>query len=204
MFYRLEYYLDMTMEPDQFYIVGNNLALDFINTAHHDLGAEVLASWGTAVGLVEPSAAGYVAQRWVDTDLKKVVAFRDHLRDVVAKLVISKNVTNKDIEWINAILREKAGYTELVMTPEGFAKQNKIELKRALDVRVPIVEAFVDLITFGNLDYIRKCERPDCILYFYDTTKNHRRRWCSMSICGNRAKVAKFYEKQRSKASSKS
>ncbi len=191
----------MIMEPDQFYIVGNNLALDFINTAPHELSAEVLASWGTAVGLVEPSAAGHLARRWVDTDLKEVAAFREHLRDVVAKLVISRNVTVKDIEWINAILREKAGYSELVVTPEGFVKQNRIELKRALDVREPIVEAFVDLVTFGNLDYIRKCERPDCILYFYDTTKNHRRRWCSMSICGNRAKVAKFYEKQRSKTS---
>jgi predicted RNA-binding Zn ribbon-like protein len=36
-------------------------------------------------------------------------------------------------------------------------------------------------------------------LYFYDTTKNHTRRWCSMTGCGNRAKAAAFYERKKSR-----
>jgi predicted RNA-binding Zn ribbon-like protein len=44
---------------------------------------------------------------------------------------------------------------------------------------------------------VRRCEGVDCVLWFYDRTKAHRRRWCSMEGCGNRAKVARF----RSRAS---
>ncbi|MEL6323421.1 MAG: CGNR zinc finger domain-containing protein, partial [Pseudomonadota bacterium] len=33
-------------------------------------------------------------------------------------------------------------------------------------------------------------EGPTCTLYFHDVSKNHKRRWCSMDICGNRAKAA--------------
>jgi predicted RNA-binding Zn ribbon-like protein len=35
------------------------------------------------------------------------------------------------------------------------------------------------------------------VLYFYDTTKNHRRQWCSVAMCGNRHKVAEFRRRQR-------
>jgi len=34
------------------------------------------------------------------------------------------------------------------------------------------------------------------VLYFYDTTKNHRRQWCSTAACGNRHKVADFRKRQ--------
>jgi predicted RNA-binding Zn ribbon-like protein len=36
------------------------------------------------------------------------------------------------------------------------------------------------------------------VLLFYDTTKNHARHWCSMSLCGNRHKVAAHYRRRRS------
>jgi predicted RNA-binding Zn ribbon-like protein len=37
------------------------------------------------------------------------------------------------------------------------------------------------------------------VLFFYDTTKNHARRWCSMAFCGNRHKVAAHYRRQQGK-----
>ncbi len=187
----------MTSEQAQFYIIGNNLALDFINSATRELNAGGLANWATAVGLIERNGTT-LTDGWRKADLVELSSFRDRLREVVVELVGSKKLKNGDIKWINEILREKGGYSELVKTPDGFAKQSKIDLKEVSELRVPIVEAFVDLVALGNIDYVRKCERPGCQLYFYDTTKNHRRRWCSMSICGNRAKVAKFYERRRS------
>lgn len=193
----------MTSEQSQFYIIGNNLALDFINSATHEMSTGGLANWATAVGLIESGKGTSLMAEWRSADLSQLTSFRDRLRGVVVELVGSKNVKGNDIRWINEILREKGGYSELVKTAEGFAKQSKIDLREVSEVRVPIVEAFVDLVALGNIDHVRKCERPDCLLYFYDTTKNHRRRWCSMSVCGNRAKVAKFYEKQRSKTLSK-
>ena len=45
----------------------------------------------------------------------------------------------------------------------------------------------------ANLSYVHRCANTtSCVLYFYDTTKNHRREWCSVATCGNRYKVAQF------------
>ncbi|MFE7135665.1 CGNR zinc finger domain-containing protein [Streptomyces sp. NPDC057638] len=46
-------------------------------------------------------------------------------------------------------------------------------------------------------DRIRVCAQPDCIRYFLDTSRNGTRRWCSMAECGNRAKAARHYSRNR-------
>jgi predicted RNA-binding Zn ribbon-like protein len=49
----------------------------------------------------------------------------------------------------------------------------------------------------ANPAYLRRCANTDsCALYFYDTTKNHHRQWCSVAVCGNRHKVAEFRRRQ--------
>ncbi|MED3826077.1 CGNR zinc finger domain-containing protein [Priestia flexa] len=50
------------------------------------------------------------------------------------------------------------------------------------------------LIAEGKLQKIKRCSNPDCVLLFIDLTG--RRKWCSMKICGNRKKVARFQEKK--------
>ncbi|MQY11276.1 hypothetical protein SRB5_13910 [Streptomyces sp. RB5] len=44
---------------------------------------------------------------------------------------------------------------------------------------------------------IRACAGPTCILHFYDVSKNGTRRWCSMAVCGNRAKAREHYARSR-------
>ncbi|MBA0049728.1 hypothetical protein E0L36_02055 [Streptomyces sp. AJS327] len=44
---------------------------------------------------------------------------------------------------------------------------------------------------------IRRCANASCVLYFYDVSKNGTRRWCSMAICGNRAKASRHYRRHR-------
>ena len=46
-------------------------------------------------------------------------------------------------------------------------------------------------------DHIRQCQSPTCTLFFVDTSRSGDRRWCSMSGCGNKAKVAEFRRRQR-------
>jgi len=53
-------------------------------------------------------------------------------------------------------------------------------------------EAAAELLAEGDFELIRRCESESCVLWFYDRTKSHRRRWCSMASCGNRHKVAAF------------
>ena len=62
---------------------------------------------------------------------------------------------------------------------------------------VVAVEAVVDALTLVNESpgRFRSCEHDDCTLWFLDTSKGGRRRWCSMSTCGNRAKAKRHYHR---------
>jgi predicted RNA-binding Zn ribbon-like protein len=58
------------------------------------------------------------------------------------------------------------------------------------------VSSYLELVR-RNPDRIRRCAHPDCVLYFYDTSRNGTRRWCSMDGCGSRFKAARHYERTR-------
>ena len=55
----------------------------------------------------------------------------------------------------------------------------------------PIAGAAADLICDQDFRLIRSCKGSACLLVFLDRTKAHARRWCSMAVCGNRAKAAR-------------
>ncbi len=61
-----------------------------------------------------------------------------------------------------------------------------------------IAEVMGDLICKLDFSLVKKCEGPTCTLWFYDVSKNHSRRWCTMSVCGNRAKAALHRAKKKS------
>jgi predicted RNA-binding Zn ribbon-like protein len=62
---------------------------------------------------------------------------------------------------------------------------------------VSLAREAVQLFGSDMGDLVRKCESPVCGLYFVDTSRKGDRRWCSMSGCGNKAKVAEFRRRQR-------
>jgi predicted RNA-binding Zn ribbon-like protein len=61
----------------------------------------------------------------------------------------------------------------------------------------PIALAAVGLFTQGNLHRIRECGGHACGWLFYDRSKNNRRRWCEMEVCGNRAKQRRLAARRR-------
>lgn len=185
-------------EPENFYVIGNNHALDFINSVLFELTRENLLSWAIAVNLVELKKAENLSEKWDEDQLKEVSDFRERLRETVINLANGKEIKPAEIDLINKTLREKTGYQKLQKTPDGFIKRFELDFSEPKKILAPVAESFADLLCYGDLSYLRKCERKDCILYFYDTTKNHKRRWCSMAICGNREKAAKFYRKKKS------
>ena len=65
------------------------------------------------------------------------------------------------------------------------------------DLLLPIAKAIGDLICKADFTQIKYCEGSKCALWFYDLSKNQTRRWCSMAICGNRAKAATYRAKNR-------
>jgi predicted RNA-binding Zn ribbon-like protein len=56
----------------------------------------------------------------------------------------------------------------------------------------------VELLTSPSLERVRECQAPDCAWLFLDASRNGSRRWCDMSVCGNRAKVRRFRGRSRS------
>jgi predicted RNA-binding Zn ribbon-like protein len=58
----------------------------------------------------------------------------------------------------------------------------------------------VTLIGGPDAAAIRSCQEPRCAMLFVDRSRGHRRRWCSMAECGNRAKVAAHRERVRALA----
>lgn len=51
----------------------------------------------------------------------------------------------------------------------------------------------------GTWERLKVCAADDCRWAFYDASRNHSRTWCSMSVCGNRAKARAY--RQRASAS---
>ncbi|MFD0029388.1 CGNR zinc finger domain-containing protein [Streptomyces sp. NPDC055059] len=57
-------------------------------------------------------------------------------------------------------------------------------------LQLPVGEALARLLSEEDLSDVKTCEGPACTLMFVDHTGGRVRRWCSMAICGNRAKQA--------------
>ena len=60
---------------------------------------------------------------------------------------------------------------------------------------LPLARSLADLVCTEDFTYVRACEGPPCTLLFVDRTRGRARRWCSMAVCGNRAKQAAHRER---------
>lgn len=177
--------------------VGDDLALDFINTAfgigdakhdYLDSDAQVL-DWLRAAGLphVAPVADGSL--------LEAALALRKIGRGLVEKREKGGDANPADL---NRVLALGSSYQALVWKKGSiptYERRQRVVSAEAL--LVPVAEAMARLLAEGDFDLVRKCESPNCTLWFYDKTKSHHRRWCSMAACGNRMKVAAFRERRQ-------
>jgi predicted RNA-binding Zn ribbon-like protein len=190
-----------------FYFVGEHPCVDFINTEAVENGVPVdklatfddLAAWAVEAKLVE--ARRWPASREADKVVARARAFRTTLRRMIEGLAEGRRtVPPATLDEINEILRARTGTLELVRTKAGYETRFQARLTEPGDLLVRVAESAADLLSHADLSLIKKCSNPACVLYFYDTTKNHARRWCSMSACGNRAKVAAHYQRLRGEA----
>ena len=65
------------------------------------------------------------------------------------------------------------------------------------------VVSYVELLA-DRPERLRRCAHPACVLYFYDTSRNGTRRWCSMDACGSRTKASRHYSRVRARGSAPS
>ncbi len=204
--------MERQLEPSKFYLVGNNLSIDFINTRIRENGApkdllesfEDFVAWALRAELLDLSQARAMFRDWSDRPkaaqvFRRALRFREALHEMITDAAQGARIKPSALEAINLILKEESGYAEVVRIEDGFEKRFHADFNEPGRLLAPIAEAAADLLCYGNLAYLRKCETPECVIYFYDVTKNHGRRWCSMAICGNRAKAAAFYQRRSKK-----
>lgn len=55
-----------------------------------------------------------------------------------------------------------------------------------------LAEEMAKTVCYVDFQYLKGCEGKTCVLLFYDETRRRARRWCSMAVCGNRAKQESF------------
>lgn len=196
------------LETEKFYVIGNNLSLDFINTKIADgtkpkdllESVEDLVSWAIVVKMVEKNDAKSHLASWTaksENFFNEALRFRAVLHDLFSGVMLDEKVKASEINSINQLLRTQTGYAELSPNEKGFEKRFHTDFHDARQLLMSIASSAADLLCYGNLDLIKKCEGENCVLYFFDTTKNHSRRWCSMGHCGNRAKANAFYKRKK-------
>jgi len=135
--------------------------------------------------------------------LRKAQRLGSALRMAFDALLHRQRMLREWIEPVNEILRITEGHDELVFTDhdleiEFVAREGGLEWLLAA-----VARSGAEIIAEGTRARLRLCANPHCGLFFYDTSRTHRRRWCSMTLCGNRSKVAAFARRHASARHSK-
>ncbi|SFF53527.1 Conserved protein containing a Zn-ribbon-like motif, possibly RNA-binding [Duganella sp. CF458] len=175
---------------------GDHPALDLLNTVvqgeetwHDD--ADVMA-WLAAAG---QSTAPEGAPGKPGELLAAARALRETVRAAVAA---RKGGTRFDAGALNTALAHAERHMVLVEeSGAGLSLQARYAARTPQQLLAPLAEAAAQLLATADFKLVRKCEDHACTLWFLDRTKSHRRRWCSMALCGNRNKVAAFRQRQQ-------
>jgi predicted RNA-binding Zn ribbon-like protein len=201
---------DQGERPAAFF-VGDHLALDFVNTRCKPAGAWVdwlgdgrdLVDWLKRAGAIDAGVAaelqtGAAAPRRLDAVAGQARDLREWLRDFVERYGGREleAAALADLAPLNQLLAEDDAYLQVAaadggsLTATGLVQHRLRRWTRPEQLLQPIAEAIADLVCNADFRLIRACEGSACTLVFLDRTKAHARRWCSMAVCGNRAKVA--------------
>jgi len=194
---------------DGFLFLGNHRALDFLNTRPVMDGQPVellpdgraLARWLAAAGLVSPSYSTRLQHRWsgaATTGVEELRNLRERFRKAVLAIEAGGKPPAEFVREVNRLLLDFPFVDQLVPGDSGLEQRKWFAAENPEDAFAPIVHAMADLLSNLPADRLRQCR--GCILHFYDTSKKGTRQWCSMNICGNRAKVAAFAERKRAAA----
>jgi len=212
--------------PEPFFIADDR-ALDLLNSVAVPWGTEIewlgngadLLDWLEQVDMVPKEVLARFRREAVPEELDIVASQARELRDwfrtfvgnhagqplpsgVLAELAPINAVLDRDDQFqqigARAIETPVAGQE----VPEG-RSSTKLQWRRHRrwngpeDLLQPLAEAVGDCVCQADFERVRNCEGPTCTLWFLDVSKNHTRRWCTMAVCGNRAKAAAHRAKLR-------
>jgi len=199
-----------TRPPPMF--LADSRGLDFLNTLAVPVDTEVewlaggedLLAWLQSAGLITADAAAEVRSiakpGELDGAAAQARALREWFRGFV-KQHRGKPLTRKaiaELEPLNQLLARDEEFGQIVLRATDASSDQESVLDFVPQRRwqspdkllLPLAKALAQLLTTADFSDVRQCEGPNCMLHFLDTTRDRRRRWCSMAVCGNRAKQA--------------
>ncbi|WP_329117330.1 CGNR zinc finger domain-containing protein [Streptomyces sp. NBC_01465] len=170
-------------------LTGEPVSLDLLNTRwmHEDVrqdlltGVDGLRVWLASAGLDGRFAAD-------EPTLEHLLSAREALSGLVESPGEARAAAR-----LNAVLDH--GRIRATLTAEGPGERPEFE-DPSWGAAWTAARDYLDLLRAAP-DRIRSCAHKSCILYFYDTSRNGTRRWCSMAACGNRAKASRHYARTR-------
>ncbi|MGW4463897.1 CGNR zinc finger domain-containing protein [Micromonospora sp. NPDC004704] len=165
-------------------LVGEPLALDLVNTEWVDHGHDVdlfaepdgLRAWLTEHGLPGDPASVEAPLRRARTALRGILEHPGEQAEREINAILAHGALRHTLH--RAQVREHHD-VDSEWLPAWRAVSDYLDLLRRQPTR------------------IRRCGHPACVLYFYDTSRNGTRRWCSMDGCGSRTKAARHYQRHR-------
>jgi predicted RNA-binding Zn ribbon-like protein len=197
-------------EPPVFHFASGSLCLDFANTkswrpsrAPHErlTRFDDLVRWGEKARLLAPAQAARLRNggrraRAGARALREARTLREALYRTFAAVADGVHADGADAA------RLYAACAGLLRGSRVRARQGAFTAESAAGGRTapglerlvlwPVLWSAVRLLSAPELASVRKCASPDCGWLFVDGTKNGSRRWCSMSVCGNRDKVRRY------------
>jgi predicted RNA-binding Zn ribbon-like protein len=193
---------------DGFLFVGNQLALDLLNTrpilseGPKELlsDPDALVRWLIAANALTSQKGKKLATKWSSTPgaaafLKEILAFRERLRAAVLRQEAELPILDTFLAEVNSLLKQHRLVYSLHRSGRTLTRTVSFEPKAPADVWAPIVMAVAELLSEVPAVRVRKCE--SCVVHFHDTSKKGSRRWCSMNICGNKVKVAAYQRRNK-------
>jgi predicted RNA-binding Zn ribbon-like protein len=194
-------------KPPAMFIAGAR-GLDFLNTLATPVDVQVdwiddgdgLLSWLEAAKLVPAKAMKALKVQALPGEFDAVAAQARSLREWFRGFVRTRSGRRlgsddlRELELLNRLLSRDEQFGQIVAEPREGAPGVELKMLRRWrtpeDLLLPIGEAIAAFLCSDDFEYVKACEGATCTLLFVDRTRGRARRWCSMAICGNRAKQA--------------
>jgi predicted RNA-binding Zn ribbon-like protein len=193
---------------DGFLFLGNQLALDFLNTRPVQNGEAMellrdfsaLLRWFQAAELLSARDAAHLEEKWRKSvrawrTMEAMRELREKLRKEVLAWENGGTVHRSTVEEVNRLMADHPMHPRLKTSGAGCSTEMWFEARQPEDFFAPLAHSTAALFASVDRSRVRKCDQ--CVLHFHDTSKKGTRRWCSMQLCGNQLKVAAYAARQR-------
>lgn len=168
-------------------------------------GGEGLLDWLSQADLVPADVLAMFRTSSAPGELDAVAAQARELREWFRGFVYERKgapLTRRDLDELaplNRVLRLDDAFVEIVADEEAspLTLRTRRRWSSPESLLIPIARSMADLVVTENFADVKACEGPGCTLLFADHTRARVRRWCSMAVCGNRAKQAAHRERTK-------